>query len=329
MLVTGADGFIGSHLAERLVREGATVRAFVYYNAFDSWGWLDRSPREIRQAIRVTPGDVRDPGMVRRAVEGSDIVFHLAALIGIPYSYVAPQSYLDTNVTGTLNVLDAVRCCAAGRLVHTSTSEVYGTAGYLPIDEEHPLRAQSPYAATKIAADQLALSYHRSFGVPVSVIRPFNTYGPRQSIRAVIPTIIVQLLDAEERVTLGNLAPTRDFNYVDDVVDGFLAVGTSDAALGEVINIGSSFEISIGRTAELIAELLQRPLQIAFADDRGRPPGSEVDRLCASHEKARRLLGWAPAYRGEDGLLKGLARTVEWFARPENRERYRERPFAL
>lgn len=329
VLVTGADGFIGSHLTERLVREGADVRAFVFYNAFDSWGWLDSVPEEIRDSLDVVIGDVRDSERVREAVKGRDVVLHLAALIGIPYSYAAPRSYLETNATGTLNVLEAARASNCSRVVQTSTSEVYGTAQYAPIDEEHPLRAQSPYAASKIAADQLALSYHRSFGLPVGVIRPFNTYGPRQSIRAVIPSIILQLARGQSRIDLGNLAPTRDFNFVDDVVRGFIAMATVEGAIGQTINIGTNFEISIRRTAELIAEVMDTPLEIVTDDERMRPDESEVDRLLAANEKARRILGWAPEHQGEQGLRRGLEATAEWFSNRENIDRYRERTFAL
>jgi NAD dependent epimerase/dehydratase len=329
VLVTGADGFIGSHLTERLVRNGAKVRAFVFYNAFDSWGWLDSVPREIRESLDVVIGDVRDAERVRGAVEGCEVVLHLAALIGIPYSYVAPQSYLDTNASGTLNVLEAARHCGTGRVVVTSTSEVYGTAQTVPIDEDHPLRAQSPYAASKIAADQLALSYHRSFGLPVGVIRPFNTYGPRQSIRAVIPSIIVQLAHGRERIELGNVEPTRDFNFVEDVVQGFIAMATAERAVGETINIGTNYEISIRRTAGLIAEVMDRPFEIVTTGERIRPEESEVDRLLAANAKAQRLLGWAPEHQGEAGLRRGLTKTAEWFSRSENIERYNDRTFAL
>ncbi len=329
VLVTGSDGFIGSHLAERLVRDGAQVRAFVFYNAFNSYGWLDESSADVRAAMEIVPGDVRDAERVARAVDGCEIVFNLAALIGIPYSYVAPRSYIETNVVGALNILEASRNAGVTRVIQTSTSEVYGTARHVPIDEEHPLTAQSPYAASKIAADQLALSYHRSFGLPVAVIRPFNTYGPRQSIRAVIPSIIVQLSRGQPRVDLGNLSPTRDFNFVEDVVDGFVAIAEAEGAVGEVINIGSNFEISVRRTAELIAEVLGRPLEIATDPERIRPDGSEVERLYAANDKARRLLDWTPAHGGEEGLRRGLESTADWFSRPENLNRYRDRSYAL
>jgi NAD dependent epimerase/dehydratase len=329
VLVTGADGFIGSHLAERLVHEGARVRAFVFYNAFDSWGWLDAVPQRIRDEIEVVPGDVRDAERVALAVQGCDVVFHLAALIGIPYSYVAPRSYVETNTLGSLNVFEAARRGGIGRVVHTSTSEVYGTARYVPIDEEHPLRAQSPYAASKTAADQLALAYHRSFDLPVAVLRPFNTFGPRQSIRAVIPSIIRQLAAGDGTVRLGNVEPTRDFNFVLDVVEAFRAMGCADGVAGEVVNVGTGHEVSIRRAAELIAEALGRPLAIVSDADRVRPDASEVERLRATPEKAARLLGWAPRHAGEDGLRRALALTADWFTRPENLQRYRDRSYAL
>ncbi len=329
VLVTGADGFIGSHLAERLVREGACVRALVFYNAFDSRGWLDSSPPDVRGALDVVMGDIRDVDQVRRAMDGCEIVFHLAALVGIPHSYLAPRSYVETNVVGSLNVLEAARQCGVARVVHTSTSEVYGTARYVPIDEEHPLAAQSPYAASKIGADQLALAYRRSFGLPVSIIRPFNTYGPRQSLRAVIPAIITQLASGRRQVRLGNLSPTRDFSFVEDVVSGFLAVAAADGSLGQVTNIGTDFEVSIRRLAELIAEVMGCPIEFGLDEQRVRPPGSEVERLRASHEKARRVLGWQPEVSGEAGLRRGLQVTAEWYSRQENLARYHDRDYAV
>ena len=323
ILVTGACGFIGSHLVETLAAGGAEVRALVQYNSFGHRGWLDSLPESSRRAIEIVAGDVRDRDSVMAAVAGCRTVFHLAALIAIPYSYRAPESYIDTNVRGTLNLLEAARAHGVERLVHTSTSEVYGTARRVPIDEDHPLQAQSPYAASKIGADQLALSYQRSFGTPVAVIRPFNTFGPRQSARAVIPTIITQLLAGAARLELGALSPTRDFSFVDNTVSGFLAVAAHPAAVGEVINIGSGFEISIGDTARLIAEHLGRPVDIACAAERLRPPESEVERLYAGLAKAERLLGWRPPYGGLEGFRRGLDRTLAWFADPANRARYR------
>lgn len=322
VLVTGADGFIGSHLVERLVARGADVRAFVQYNSFGHRGWLDDAPAAVRDSIEVVAGDVRDRGSVRAAMTGCTTVLHLAALIAIPYSYTAPASYVDTNVVGTLNVLEAARELGTPRVVHTSTSEVYGTARYVPIDEEHPLQAQSPYAASKIGADQLALSFHRSFGTPVAVIRPFNTYGPRQSARAVIPAIITQLAAGQDRIRLGALSPTRDFSFVEDTADGFIAVAESADTPGQVINVGSGFEISVGDTARLIAELMGRAVAIDCEAERLRPPGSEVERLFAATGKAARLTAWHPAHGGLDGFRRGLERTIAWFADPANRTRY-------
>jgi len=322
-LVTGADGFIGSHLAEALVRAGHRVRAFVMYNSFNSLGWLDRSPAEVRGAMEIFAGDIRDPHGVKKSMEGCDAVMHLAALIAIPYSYHSPDAYVDTNVRGTLNVLQAARDLGVARVVHTSTSEVYGTAQRVPIDEQHPLQAQSPYAATKIGADQLALSFHRSFGTPVSVLRPFNTYGPRQSARAVIPATIIQLLAGRGPVRLGALHPTRDFNFIGDTVRGFIACAGSDAALGEVVNLGSNFEVSIGDTARLIAEIIGTGLELENDPARLRPAASEVDRLWADNAKAARLLGWKPHYAGMDGLRRGLSETIEWFRDPANRGAYK------
>jgi len=329
ILVTGADGFIGSHLTEALVRAGHSVRAFVLYNSFDSRGWLDRSPREIRDGLDVFAGDVRDPHGVKAAMKGCDVVLHLAALIAIPYSYHSPDAYVDTNVRGTLNVLQAARELGVQRVVHTSTSEVYGTARRVPIDEEHPLQGQSPYSATKIGADQLALSFHRSFGLPVTVLRPFNTYGPRQSARAVIPATIIQLLSGRGPIRLGALEPTRDFNYIADTVRGFVAAAASDAAVGEVVNLGSNFEISIGDTARLIAEIIGVELRIENDPQRMRPAASEVERLRADNAKAARLLGWTPEYAGVPGLRRGLAETVAWFRDPENLRGYRADVYAL
>lgn len=329
VLVTGADGFIGSHLTEALVRAGHDVRAFVYYNSFGSHGWLDRSTPEIRASLDVVAGDVRDPHGVRSAMQGRDVVFHLAALIAIPYSYHSPASYVDTNVTGTLNVVQAARDLGVTRVVHTSTSEVYGTARYVPIDEEHPLQGQSPYSATKIGADQIALSYHRSFGTPVVVVRPFNTYGPRQSARAVIPTVITQLAAGQTQIKLGSLTPTRDFSYVGDTVAGFMTMAECDAAIGEVVNLGSGFEISIGDTARLIAELMGRPLTIVTDEQRLRPEKSEVERLFSDMRKAARLADWAPRYGGREGFERGLAETIDWFQRPENLRGYRHDAYVI
>ena len=323
LLVTGADGFIGSHLTETLVRMGCDVRAFIYYNSFNSWGWLDRSEPEIRRALDVFAGDIRDPHGVKTAMRGCEVVFHLAALIAIPYSYHSPGTYVETNIQGTVNVLQAARELEVEKVIHTSTSETYGTALYVPIDENHPLQGQSPYAASKIGADQMALAFYRSFGTPVSIIRPFNTYGPRQSARAVIPTVIIQLAGGINEVKLGATRPTRDFSYVADTVGGFVAAAEAESSIGEVINIGSNYEISIGETANLIAEIMGKEITITCEKTRLRPPQSEVERLWAANEKARRLLQWSPRYGGHEGLRKGLEETVEWFLRPENLPQYK------
>lgn len=323
ILITGADGFIGSHLTEALVAQGYDVRAFVLYNSFNSWGWLDRSPKPVRDSLDVFAGDIRDPHGVKEAMKGCDAVLHLAALIAIPYSYHSPDTYVDTNVKGTLNVLQAARELGVGRVIHTSTSEVYGTARFVPITEEHPLQGQSPYSASKIGADQLAYSFYASFGLPVVIARPFNTYGPRQSARAVIPTIIAQIAGGQRRIKLGAVSPTRDFNYVKDTVDGFVSALRSDAGVGEVINFGSNYEISIGDTASLIAEVMGAEIEIQTDETRLRPANSEVERLWADNAKARRMLGWQPAYSGRDGFKRGLAETVEWFSEPCNLAGYK------
>lgn len=323
VLVTGADGFIGSHLAEALVRKGCSVRAFVYYNSFNSWGWLDHSPKEIQHSIEIFQGDIRDPYRVKAAMQGCCAVFHLAALVAIPFSYYSPDAYIDTNVKGTLHVLQAARELGTERIVQTSTSEVYGTAQTIPIPETHPLRAQSPYAASKTAADQLALSYCHSFSTPVSIIRPFNTYGPRQSNRAVIPTIISQIAQGKRLIQLGSLNPTRDFNFVKDTVRGFWEVARCDEALGDVINIGSNFDVSIGETAQMIAQVMHADVDIITERERVRPEASEVQRLRADISKAKRLFGWEPEFGGKDGFLKGLTLTAEWFLNTENQKRYK------
>lgn len=306
-LVTGAAGFIGSHLVEELVRRGYKVRAFVRYNSRSQWGWLEGLP--CLTDIEICAGDIRDYDSVGDAVRGVDIIFHLAALIGIPYSYVSPLAYIKTNVEGTYNILQAAREEGVKRVVHTSTSEVYGTARYVPIDEEHPLQAQSPYAASKIAADQMALSYYRSFGLPVVVVRPFNTFGPRQSARAVIPTIITQLLAGSGAIRLGNLSPTRDFNYVHDTVTGMIAVGLSEKTVGQVVNIGSGRETSIKDLVEQIGRIMGKEVSIEQEAQRTRPAGSEVDRLLCDNRRAYELAGWGPQYTLEEGLRV----TVQWF----------------
>ena len=323
VLVTGADGFIGSHLAETLIRRGNSVKAFVQYNSFNSCGWLDTLDADVVRAMEIFSGDVRDPYGVKAAMQGCDAVYHLAALIAIPYSYHSPDTYIDTNIKGTLNIMQAARELGVAKIVQTSTSEVYGTAQFVPITEEHPLHGQSPYAASKIGADQLAMSFHYSFGTPVAVIRPFNTYGPRQSARAVIPTIITQIANGRRNLHLGAVSPTRDFNYVEDTVDGFIAVGEQDASVGEVINIGSNFEISIEATVQLIADIMQADVTITTAEERLRPTGSEVERLWADNRKARELLGWSPHYAGCDGFQRGLEKTIAWFTDERNLLKYK------
>jgi dTDP-glucose 4,6-dehydratase len=323
LLVTGADGFIGSHLTEALVRKGHDVRAFVLYNSFNSWGWLDQCAPDVKGKFDVFAGDIRDPNGVKEAMKGCDAVLHLAALIAIPYSYHSPDTYVDTNVKGTLNVLQAARQLGVRRVIHTSTSEVYGTARFVPITEEHPLQGQSPYSASKIAADQLAYSFYASFGLPVVIARPFNTYGPRQSARAVIPTIITQIASGQRQIKLGAISPTRDFNFVHDTVDAFIAALDSDRGLGEVVNFGSNFEISIGDTAALIAEVMETSLEIVTDEVRLRPAKSEVERLWADNAKARELFGWTPRHGNRDGLKRGLATTVEWFMDPDNLRCYK------
>ena len=322
ILVTGADGFIGSHVVETLVKSGHDVRAFVLYNSFNSWGWLDEADKAIRDSIDIFAGDIRDPHGVDKAVEKQEVILNLAALIAIPYSYHSPDTYIDTNIKGTLNILQAARRHGVKRIVQTSTSEVYGTAQYVPIDEAHPLHPQSPYAATKVGADQLALSFHASFDVPVGILRPFNTYGPRQSARAVIPTIISQLAN-KSKVKLGSLSPTRDFSFVQDTANGFLAAAQSDAIVGQTINLGSGFEISIKETAETIAKLMNTKLELVDDEQRVRPENSEVERLHASIEKAKTLLGWQPELKGLAGFETGLKKTIEWFSNPKNLSRYK------
>ncbi len=320
VLVTGACGFIGSHLVERLLKEGCDVRAFVYYNSFNSWGWLDSLGREKLGRVEIFSGDVRDPNGVRQAVKGRDVVFHLAALIGIPFSYHSPDAYVDTNIKGTLNVLQAARDSKVLRVVVTSTSEVYGTARYVPIDESHPLQGQSPYSATKIAADKIAESFHLSFGLPVTIARPFNTFGPRQSARAVIPTIISQALSASKSIKLGSLEPRRDLNYVEDVCDGFVKIACCDEAVGKAVNICSGREISIGDLARLILNELRCRKPITRDSSRVRPEASEVERLMGDNSLISSLTGWQPAYT----LEKGLSEAIKWFSAKDNIRRYKE-----
>lgn len=323
ILVTGADGFIGSHLVEALVRSGYKVKAFVLYNSFNSWGWLDHCSSDVKGQFEVFTGDIRDPYGVKEAMKGCDAVLHLAALIAIPYSYHSPDTYVDTNIRGTLNVLQAARELGVQRVIHTSTSEVYGTARFVPITEEHPLQGQSPYSATKIAADQLAYSFYASFDLPVVIARPFNTYGPRQSARAVIPTIIAQIASGKRHIRLGAVSPTRDFNYVKDTVAGFVAALNSDKGEGEVINFGSNYEISVGDTAQLIAEAMDAEIEIITDEARLRPEKSEVERLWADNSKAKELFGWVPTYGNREGFKQGLQETASWFGESQNLRNYK------
>jgi len=323
VVVTGADGFIGSHLTEALVRLGYEVTAFTFYNSFNSWGWLDKCDRDVHGKFNVFAGDIRDPHGVEDAMKGCDAVIHLAALVAIPYSYHSPDAYLDTNIRGTLNVLQAARKLNTNRVIHTSTSEVYGTAKFVPITEEHSLNGQSPYSATKIAADQLAYSFFTSFNLPVITLRPFNTYGPRQSARAVIPTIISQILANRKEIKLGSISPTRDFNYVTDTVAGFIAALETDQGVGEVVNIGSNYEISILDTVNLIGKLMGRNIDIISDEERFRPVKSEVDRLWACNKKAKSILNWEPQFLGLEGFEKGLLCTIKWFLDSKNNEQYK------
>lgn len=317
ILVTGADGFIGSHLVEELVKSGEQVKAFVYYNSFNSWGWLDKLPQDIQKEIEIFSGDIRDPNGVREAARNVQDIFHLAALIAIPFSYHSPDSYVDTNIKGTLNVLQAARALDIQRLLVTSTSEVYGTAQYVPIDEKHPFQGQSPYSATKIGADRLAESFYRSFDLPVTIVRPFNTYGPRQSARAVIPTIILQLLSGKREIKLGSLSPTRDFNYVKDTVNGFISIYKSDKTIGQEINIATQKEISIGELAKELIRQINPEAQIVCDEQRLRPGKSEVNRLLGCNKKIKELTDWKPLYSFKEGLTE----TIRFFR--ENTQDYK------
>jgi NAD dependent epimerase/dehydratase len=319
VLVTGADGFIGSHLVEALLEEGCKVKAFVYYNSFNSWGWLDALPPSKLEQIEIYAGDIRDPNGVRTALKDVEVVFHLAALIAIPFSYHSPDNYVDTNIKGTLNILQAARDYKIEKILVTSTSEVYGTALYVPIDEKHPRQGQSPYSATKIGADSIAESFYRSFDLPVTIVRPFNTYGPRQSARAVIPTIITQLLNGKQEIKLGALRPTRDLLFVKDTVAGFLAIAASDEVKGEEINIATQQEITVAELAQKIIDLINPAAKIVSDEQRLRPDKSEVERLLGSNEKITRLTGWKP----ECTLDEGLRQTIEWFSEPSNLGRYK------
>ncbi|EXG87975.1 NAD dependent epimerase/dehydratase, LLPSF_EDH_00030 family [Clostridium sp. ASBs410] len=317
VLVTGADGFIGSHLTETLIERGYDVRAFTFYNSFNSWGWLDSLPDEIKKEIEIHPGDIRDPNGVRNAMTGIESVFHLAALIAIPFSYHSPDSYVDTNIKGTLNVLQAARSLGTDKVLITSTSEVYGSAKYVPIDESHPFQGQSPYSATKIGADRLAESFYRSFSLPVSIVRPFNTYGPRQSARAVIPSIISQLLTGTKEIRLGSLTPTRDFNYVKDTVNGFIEIEKSEKTIGEEINIASQTEISIGELASELIRQINPQARIVCGPERMRPEKSEVNRLLGSNKKLKELTDWNQEY----SLSLGLKKTIDWLEK--NQDKYK------
>jgi NAD dependent epimerase/dehydratase len=323
ILITGADGFIGSHLTETLVREGYDVRAFVFYNSFNSWGWLDKCGDDVKGKFEVFMGDIRDSYGVLEAMKGCDVVLHLAALIAIPYSYHSPDTYIDTNIKGTLNVVQAARLLGVRKIVHTSTSEVYGTAKFVPITENHPLQGQSPYSASKIGADQIALSFALSFETPIAVLRPFNTYGPRQSARAVIPTIISQIASGKTEIKLGALNPTRDFTFVEDTVRGFIKAIDCDSMIGTVTNLGSGFEISIGDMAKIIARLMGNDINFIIDNNRLRPEKSEVERLFASYSKAEELMGWKPQFGGLEGFERGLLKTIEWFTKPQNLANYK------
>ena len=317
VLVTGADGFIGSHLVEKLLEEGELVRAFVQYNSFNTWGWIDSFPKEYQQQLDIVPGDIRDPNGMREALIGIDTVYHLAALIAIPYSYIAPDAYVDTNIKGTLNILQAARSLDTRRVLITSTSEVYGTAKYVPIDENHPFQGQSPYSATKIGSDRLAESFFRSFDLPVTIVRPFNTYGPRQSARAIIPTTIIQLLSGEEEIKLGSLTPTRDLNYVRDTVNGFYDIACCPAAIGEEINIATQTEVSMQALVEMIIAKINPSAKIVCDSIRVRPEKSEVERLLGSNDKIKSLTNWKPNVT----LSEGLDKTIAFFK--ENLDKYK------
>lgn len=323
IFVTGADGFIGSHLTEKLVRLGYDVKALAQYNSFNSYGWLDNIPNDLSFEFEKVLGDIRDKDHMEKLIKNCDAVFHLASLIGIPYSYSAPYSYVETNINGTLNIVQACMNNEVDKLVHTSTSEVYGSAEFVPITEQHPLKGQSPYSASKIAADQIAFSYFASYKLPLTICRPFNTYGPRQSMRAIIPTIIVQLLKNKDEIFVGSLNPTRDFNYIEDTVDGFVASLLSKNNIGETINIGSNYEISMKNVLDIILKLSGKKVKITHEKIRMRPQNSEVDRLWADNSKAQKLLDWSPNYRGIEGFREGIKKTYDWFSNPENVEKYK------
>ena len=323
IFLTGADGFIGSHLAELLVKKGFNVKALTYYNSFNSWGWLDHINQKVRKDIEIITGDIRDEQLISNTIKKKiDVVINLAALIGIPYSYRAPKSYIDTNVYGLMNILNSARKSNIEKIIHTSTSEVYGNPVFIPITEEHPVSGQSPYAASKIAADQIALSYEKSFKLPITILRPFNTFGPRQSARAVIPTIISQILK-QGKIELGSLFPTRDFTYVEDTAEAFIKSIKNKKNIGEVINIGSGFEISIKDLVKKIAKLMGKSVSVSKSLKRVRPKKSEVLRLCASTKKAKKLINWSPKFTGKNGFNEGLKKTISWFSMRENLKIYK------
>ena len=322
VFITGADGFIGSHLTEKLVRLGYSVKALAQYNSFNTYGWLDDAPKDLSNQFEKVLGDVRDRSHMDELIKGCDIVFHLASLIGIPYSYKAPYSYIETNINGTLNIVQACLNHNVEKIIHTSTSEVYGSAEFVPMTEKHPLKGQSPYSASKIAADQLAYSYYSSFNLPVTICRPFNTYGPRQSMRAVIPTIIVQLTKNKDIINLGSIETSRDFNFIEDTVSGFIKSMLSKKNIGETINIGNNFEISIKKVVDIISKNFNTEIKINSQANRIRPVNSEVDRLFADNQKAKELLDWEPLYFGLDGFDKGIKKTIEWFSHLKNLEKY-------
>lgn len=322
IFLTGADGFIGSHILENLVKKNYKVKALVYYNSFNSYGWIDKIDDKIKKKVEIISGDIRDSKIIRDNLKGCDKIIHLAALIGIPYSYHSPKSYVDTNIQGTLNILQAAQDLNVKKIIHTSTSEVYGTPNYLPIDEKHPINGQSPYAATKIGADQLALSFYQSFSTPVSIIRPFNTYGPRQSARAIIPTIILQILSGKKKIKLGNLYSTRDLTFIDDTVDGFLKILNKNVA-GEIINLGTGHDISILELVKIISKEMSVKVEIVSDKKRIRPKKSEIEQLKANNKKAKKILGWKPKMFNRSGLIKGICKTINWFSKKENFKNYK------
>ena len=324
ILVTGADGFIGSHLTEQLVLKGFDVRAFVYYNSQNSWGWLDDADEKIKSQVEVVAGDIRDYECVKSAIQGCDYIFNLAALIGIPYSYKSPSSYIDTNIKGIMNIMNATKDKSISKIIHTSTSEVYGTAKTIPMTEKHQLSAQSPYAASKIGADQLAISYNRSFNLPISILRPFNTFGPRQSLRAIIPTIITQFLDNKlKKIKIGNTHVTRDFNYIDDTVDAFISTIKAKNIIGEVINIGTGRETSIKKLLKTVSKITKCKKVINRENIRVRNKTTEVDRLCASNIKAKKLLKWKPKFYSKLSFEESLKKTITWFEKKENIKKFK------